>query len=128
MLTSLDAIDGTGTLTDAGRAMRAIALPPRLARMLVEAKASGEAELAAEVSVLLTERNLGGDGADLVARIERFRRERSPRAEDARKLVKSLLKQADADSSRTEATDAGRHLAAAFRIALPRRAASRANF
>jgi ATP-dependent helicase HrpB len=94
--------------------MRAIALPPRLARMLVEAKASGEAELAAEVSVLLTERNLGGDGADLVARIERFRRERGGRADDAHKLVKSLLKQADANGGRTEATDAGRHLAAAF--------------
>ncbi len=114
LLTALDAVDGTGALTDEGRAMRAIALPPRLARMLVEAKVSGEAELAAEVSVLLTERNLGGDGADLVARIERFRRERSPRAEDARKLVRSLLKQADADGDRTEATDAGRHLAAAF--------------
>ncbi len=114
LLGALEAIDATGALTDEGRAMRAIALPPRLARMLVEAKAIGEAELAAEVSVLLTERNLGGDGTDLVTRIERFRRERGGRADDARKLVRSLLKQANADGSRTEATDAGRHLAAAF--------------
>jgi ATP-dependent helicase HrpB len=114
LLTSLDAIDATGALTDEGRAMRAIALPPRLARMLVEAKAIGEAELAAEVSVLLTERNLGGDGTDLVARIERFRRERGARADDARKLVRSLLKQANADGGRNDATEAGRHLAAAF--------------
>jgi ATP-dependent helicase HrpB len=114
LLGALEAIDATGALTDEGRTMRAIALPPRLARMLVEAKPSGEAELAAEVSVLLTERNLGGDGADLVARIERFRREQGGRADDARKLVRSLLKQANADGARTEATDAGRHLAAAF--------------
>jgi ATP-dependent helicase HrpB len=114
LLGALEAIDATGALTDEGRAMRAIALPPRLARMLVEAKAIGEAELAAEVSVLLTERNLGGEGTDLVARIERFRRERGGRADDARKLVRSLLKQANADDGRGQATDAGRHLAAAF--------------
>ena len=114
LLDALEAIDASGTLTEPGRAMRAIALPPRLARMIVEARDIGEAELAAEVAVLLTERNLGSDEVDLVTRLERFRRERSGRAEDARKLVKSLLRQAAADGGRIEAQGAGRHLAAAF--------------
>ncbi len=114
LLRALEAIDATGALTEPGRAMRAIALPPRLARMIVEAQEMGEAELAAEVAVLLTERNLGSDEVDLVTRLERFRRERGGRAEDARKLVKSLLRQAGAEGGRIEAQEAGRHLAAAF--------------
>ncbi|MGP8233289.1 MAG: ATP-dependent helicase HrpB [Methylovirgula sp.] len=114
LLSELEAIDATGTLTGMGRAMRAVALPPRLARMLVAAKEIGEARLAAEVAVLLTERNLGGDDVDLVTRIERFRRERSPRAEDARRLVNSLLKQVGGGDGEASVADAARHLAAAF--------------
>jgi ATP-dependent helicase HrpB len=114
LLTTLEAIDETGGLTATGRAMRAIALPPRLSHMLVAAKESGEAELAAEVAVLLTERKLGGDEVDLATRVERFRRDRSPRAEDARRLVSSLVRQAGGSGSRTEAQRAGHHLAAAF--------------
>ncbi len=113
LLSELEAIDATGALTDMGRDMRAVALPPRLARMLVAAKEIGEARLAAEVAVLLTERNLGGDDVDLVTRIERLRRERSSRAEDARRLIASLLKQVGGDGA-AAASEAGRHLAAAF--------------
>ncbi len=116
LLVAIGALDGGGALTEAGRAMRSLALPPRLARMIVAAKARGEAALAAEVAVVMAERGLGGDGADLALRIEKFRRDRSPRAEDARRLVKTFLKQAGA-SATTKADDAhncGRHLAAAF--------------
>jgi ATP-dependent helicase HrpB len=114
LLSELEAIDASGALTDMGRAMRAVALPPRLARMLVAAKEIGEARLAAEVAVLLTERNLGGDDVDLVTRIERLRRERSSRVEDARRLVASLLKQVGGGNGEAAASEAGRHLAAAF--------------
>ena len=108
--------------------MRAVALPPRLARMLVAAKAIGEAKLAAEVAVLLTERNLGGDDVDLVTRIERFRRERSSRAEDARRLVANLLKQVGGDDGATAAASRPAAISPRlFRIASPKRAASRAN-
>ena len=69
---SLGALDAEGGLSEKGRAMRRLALPPRLARMIVAAKASGEAELAAEVAVLMVERGLGGDTPDLGLRIERF--------------------------------------------------------
>jgi ATP-dependent helicase HrpB len=116
LLVRLGAIDGDGALTQAGRAMRKLALPPRLARMIVAAKGSGETELAAKVAVLVTERGLGGDETDLSLRIEKFRRDRSRRAEDARRLVKTFLKQAGASagSGREDAANCGRHLAAAF--------------
>ena len=62
--------------------------------MLVEAARVGEAGLAAEIAVVLTERGLGGDAVDLTRRIESFRRDRSPRAEDARRLARNLAQRA----------------------------------
>jgi ATP-dependent helicase HrpB len=44
--------------------------------------------LAATIAVLVTERGLGGDDADLTHRLEQFRRDRSKRADDARAMVK----------------------------------------
>lgn len=116
LLLSLGALDSEGSLTDEGRAIRGLALPPRLARMILDARGLGEAQLAAEIAVVLTERGLGGDGADLALRLERFRKDRSSRAEDARRLVESLLKQAKIDARKRAADveSCGRHLAAAF--------------
>ena len=74
-------------VTDEGRAIARLALPPRLARMLVDAAREGEAALAAEIATLLTERGLGGAAVDLGDRLAAFRRDRSPRAEDARRLA-----------------------------------------
>ncbi len=115
LLAGLGGLDAEGALTDTGRAMRRIALPPRLARMILAAKANGAAELAAEVAAVLSERGLGGDDPDLTLRIERFRKDGAQRAEDARRLVKSFLRQVDvADGARSDPAAAGRHLAAAF--------------
>jgi ATP-dependent helicase HrpB len=115
LLASLGALDAEGALTDEGRAMRRLALPPRLARMIIVAKASGQAELAAEVAVVMVERGLGGDTPDLGLRIERFRKDRAPRAEDARRLVKTFLKQAGVTpGAPDDPALCGRHLAAAF--------------
>jgi ATP-dependent RNA helicase HrpB len=115
LLVGLGALDTEGMLTDTGRAMRRISLPPRLARMIVAAKANAEAELAAEVAAVLVERGLGGDDPDLTLRIECFRKDRSQRAEDAHRLVKAFLRQADvADGVRSDPAAAGRLLAAAF--------------
>ena len=54
----LDALDADGRLTEMGRAMRALPLAPRLARMVVEAADHGEAKRAAELAMLLSERGL----------------------------------------------------------------------
>ena len=86
-LTRLGAIDDAGGLTPHGRAIAGIPLEPRLAHMLIEARARGFAQAAAEVAVLLTERGLGGNDPDLEVRHRRWRSDRGPRAEGARRMA-----------------------------------------
>ena len=88
LLGELGAVDAQGRITDEGRRLRALPLPPRLARMVVDAGAEGAGELAAAIAAVLTERGLGGDDVDLGHRLDQFRRDRSRRAEDARAMVK----------------------------------------
>ncbi|MDX8492200.1 ATP-dependent helicase HrpB [Mesorhizobium sp. VK22B] len=92
LLKALHALDDAGRLTEAGAAMRKLALPVRLAHMVAEAVKSGQALEAATLAVLLTERGLGGDSADLERRLMRFGAERSPRANAARQLAERLAK------------------------------------
>ncbi|HEY1473197.1 MAG TPA: ATP-dependent helicase HrpB [Pseudolabrys sp.] len=88
LLTELGAIDVAGRITEEGRKLRQLPLPPRLARMVVDAAAEGAGELAATIAVLLTERGLGGNDPDLRHRLDQFRRDRSRRAEDAMAMVR----------------------------------------
>ena len=94
LLASLGAVDGEGRITDEGRAIASLALPPRLARMVVDAARADDARAASEVAVVLTERGLGGDSVDLTSRLEAFRRDRSERADDARRLARALAARA----------------------------------
>ncbi|TPI29009.1 ATP-dependent helicase HrpB [Mesorhizobium sp. B3-1-6] len=94
LLGALHAIDEAGRLTQAGAAMRRLALPVRLAHMVAEAASTGQALEAAMLAVLVTERGLGGDSADLERRLIRFRGEKSPRANVARQLAERLARQA----------------------------------
>ena len=84
LLRELGALDADDRITAEGRSLRALALPPRLARMIVDAHRLGAGRAAAEISAVLTERGLGGDQVDLDVRLDAFRRDRSPRAEAAR--------------------------------------------
>jgi ATP-dependent helicase HrpB len=88
LLSELGVIDEAGRITEEGRRLRALPLPPRLARMVVDAAAEGAGEQAAAIAAVLTERGLGGDDPDLRHRLDQFRRDRSRRAEDARAMVK----------------------------------------
>ncbi|MER8742577.1 ATP-dependent helicase HrpB [Mesorhizobium sp. M1004] len=106
LLTALHAIDAAGRLTEAGGAMHKLALPVRLAHMVAEAAGGGHALEAAMLAVLLTERGLGGDRADLERRLMRFRTEKSPRAVAARQLAGRLAKQAGGAKS-SETASAG---------------------
>jgi ATP-dependent helicase HrpB len=99
LLGELDAIDGDGRITEAGRKLRLLPLPPRLARMVVDAAAFGAALPAAEIAVLIGERGLGGDDADLTHRLDALRRDRSPRARDARAMAQRWADIAKSDSS-----------------------------
>ena len=81
----LGAIDGDGRITEEGRKLRRLPLPPRLARMVVDAAAYGAALDAAEIAVLIGERGLGGDDVDLTHRLDEFApRPLAPRARCAR--------------------------------------------
>ena len=88
LLVELGAIDALGRITEEGRKLRELPLPPRLARMVVDAAAEGAGELAASIAAIITERGLGGTDVDLQHRLDNFRRDRSRRADDARAMVK----------------------------------------
>ncbi|WP_131194911.1 ATP-dependent helicase HrpB [Lichenihabitans psoromatis] len=96
LLRALDAIDPEGGITPWGRGMAALAAPPRIARMVVEAARRGATALGAEVATLLVEHALGGGGTDVSDRLDGWRRDRSARAEAARGLSRSFRQQADA--------------------------------
>ncbi|MFM5917256.1 MAG: ATP-dependent helicase HrpB [Novosphingobium sp.] len=86
-LQALGALDGHGKITDHGRNMAALPMAPPLAHMLLYAAQHGATVSAAKLALLLQERGLGGRGEDLWARLERWERDRSPRAEASRKLA-----------------------------------------
>lgn len=86
-LTALGALDTGGRITESGRALRALPLPPRLAHMVLSAAAHGAARAAADIAAVLVERGLGGTDTDLAHRLDAFRHDRSRRAEDMRRLA-----------------------------------------
>jgi ATP-dependent helicase HrpB len=96
LLRELGALDGDGRITAEGKSLRALALPPRLARMIVDSHRLGASGKAAEIAAVLTERGLGGDSVDLDARLDQFRRDRSQRASSARSLARRWASQVTA--------------------------------
>ncbi len=104
LLMRLGALDGDGRLTEHGKAMRSLALPVRLSHMVMKADETGQALQAAEIAVLLTERGLGGNDADLETRLLQFRRDRGPRADGARGLANRLAAQAGGKQSNENAS------------------------
>lgn len=117
-LAGLGAIDDQGHLTQHGRDIATLPLEPRLAHMLIEARRGGYAGAAADVAVLLTERGLGGSDADLEVRWRRWRSDRSPRAQAARKMARRW---ASGQTLSTSAVDLSKSLAIAFPDRLSRR-------
>jgi ATP-dependent helicase HrpB len=99
LLGELHAIDRAGRITEEGKRLRELPLPPRLARMVVDAAAVGAAELAAEIAILLTERGLGGNDVDLGHRLDALRYDRSRRATEARAMARRWAQIAKANSS-----------------------------
>lgn len=90
-LIAIDALDAEGRATAHGRAIADLPLDPRLAHMLLISAQDGEADVAAMVAVLLTERGLGGPSVDLHRRLQGWQREKGPRAEGARGLARRWL-------------------------------------
>ncbi|MFZ5748871.1 MAG: ATP-dependent helicase HrpB [Pseudomonadota bacterium] len=120
-LQALDALDADGRPTPHGKAIADLPLPPRLGHMLVRAGERGMARTAAEVAVLLGERGLGGNDADLELRIRRWRNERGQRAEGARRLAQRWARLVDDGTG-----DAGGNMVAqCVALAFPDRVARR---
>jgi ATP-dependent helicase HrpB len=105
LLRELGALDEDGRITDEGRSLRALALSPRLARMIVDSHRLGAGRAAAEIAAVLTERGLGGDHVDLDVRLEGFRRDRSQRAEAARGQAQRWAAQVAADNKAVLTSD-----------------------
>src|SRR6185437_7248353 len=105
LLRELGALDEDGRITAEGQSLRALALPPRLARMIVDSHRFGTGEEAAAIAAILTERGLGGDGVDLEYRLDQFRRDRSPRASSARSLAQRWASQVAEDRKDSRSTD-----------------------
>jgi ATP-dependent helicase HrpB len=126
LLGELGAIDGDGRITEEGRRLRSLPLPPRLARMVVDGAAAGAPELASEIAVVLTERGLGGNDIDLGHRIDALRRDRSGRARDAIAMARRWAQQGGerTESSRgCEDKDRGTSIGALLALAYPDRIA-----
>ncbi len=145
LLGELGALSETGRLTPGGEAMRQLPLPPRLARMVVDApqaagavtvnEATQARRAAARIAVLLTERGLGGSAVDLAERLRFWRADRGQRARDAEMLAKRIAAHSGsgnassggdpAKGSPSASIDSGPLLALAYpdRIAVQRGAA-----
>lgn len=104
LLRLLGALDAEETVTPLGHLMARLPLPPRLAHMVAVGAARGVGRLGAEIAALLVERGLGGDSVDLLARLDGFRRDRSRRAEDSRRLAARWAEMAGRESV-TERSD-----------------------
>src|SRR4051812_11367831 len=108
LLIELGAIDRDDRITDEGRQLRRLPLPPRLARMVVDAARTDEAESATLIAAILAERGLGGTDVDLAHRLDALRRDRSPRAEEAKRMARRWAEIAEEQSP--EATEANTQL------------------
>jgi ATP-dependent helicase HrpB len=98
LLNELGALDAGGRITAEGKKLRALAMPPRLARMIVDSDRLSAGESAAQIAAILTERGLGGDSVDLDHRLDQFRRDRSQRASSARDMARRWASQVSSPS------------------------------
>jgi ATP-dependent helicase HrpB len=128
LLGELGALDGDNRITDEGRHLRKLPLPPRLARMVVDAGGAGKAQTAARIALLISERGLGGDDIDLRERLNAFLKDRSQRARLVRQMATDLARlaqraPADAALAPSEETPEEHSVGALLALAYPKRVA-----
>ena len=119
VLTRLEALDGEGGLTNHGRRLTSVPLSPRLAHLVAVAADAGDPQTGARIAAVLSEPGLGGNDVDLRDRLKGFDRDRSPRANDARKLADRWAQAATSGALRggkgaSRSADIGALLAEAF--------------
>ena len=113
-LRSLGALDADGHITSFGRRLGALALPARLAAMVLAGAALGGGAHAAEIAAVIVERGLGGNDCDLDARLAAFRRDDTRRAADMRRLAAGWARAAGPDRAPGEAPSTAALLALAY--------------
>jgi ATP-dependent helicase HrpB len=124
LLADLGLIDADGRITAEGRLVNRLPLPPRLARMVVDAGREGAGVVAAEIAAVLTERGLGGNDVDLSHRIDALRRDRAPRATEARRMARRWAEVAGAERKPPlPAGEGGPSFGALLALAYPERVA-----
>ena len=94
VLVSGGAMTADGELTALGKRLGDLALPPRLALMVLRAAGRGDAHAAADIAALMSERDLGGRSVDIDERLSRFRQENGQRARAMRDLARRWAKSA----------------------------------
>lgn len=117
VLALLGALDATGDLTAHGGRLSTLPLAPRLAHMVATASDAGAGETASLIAALLSEPGLGGRAVSLEDRLQDLARDRSPRAQDARKLAQRWRRMAEAGGGSRKAAGGlspGLMLATAF--------------
>lgn len=124
-LQALEAVDADGRPTAHGKAIAGLPVAPRLGHMLVRAGEIGLARTAAEVAVLLGERGLGGNDADLELRLRRWSGERGQRAESARKLAERWARLVPAAPPTAAASGREEEVATCVALAFPDRVSKR---
>jgi ATP-dependent helicase HrpB len=114
LLERLGARDRSGGLSAHGRRLAELPLAPRLAHMVLEGAAAGEARLAGDIAAVVSEPGLGGRDTDLRHRLDAFRRDRSERGRAARAAAARWVDAAGSGHADGERPDAGALLALAF--------------
>lgn len=110
-LAKLGALGGAGRITDWGRQVASLPMDPVHAAMVLFGAQAGQAGDAARMALLLQERGLGGQGEDLLARLARWKGDRSPRAAASAKLAgrwARLAGEAQAGTKDRPSTGSGR--------------------
>ncbi len=87
LLSGLGALDEVGQITLHGRLLQRLPLSPRLGTLVIEGVRAGMGEEAAEIAALVGERGIGGNETDIAHRLDRLRREKSPRAQAVRAMA-----------------------------------------
>lgn len=111
-LIAIDALGENGSITQNGKKIRSMPLPPRLANMVLQA--GRQNEQAAFLALLLSERGLGGNSVDLTHRIESAKKDKGQRAVKIRNLAKSLGAKVDGKNNPKDIMSNGALLSFAY--------------
>ena len=114
LLQTLGALDDAGSLTGAGRRMRALGLPARLAAMVAAARGRQDGFRRMLLALLVTERGAGGGGIDIARRLDGALRGAAPQLKRLRDMAKRSVRPLDLPDGEQGEASAGAMLLDAY--------------